>query len=107
MKKQMVLACAALAALALIGPTPARADGYKVQEDTPVSAASGHVQMDGIVNQVDVERERVTLTGDDGQKYTLDTSGADVTLRDGAGTRRDGRSRPRDAPPCGRQATLR
>jgi hypothetical protein len=39
--------------------------------------------MDGVITQVDGNRDRLVIHGDDGRSYTLDTSQADITLRDG------------------------
>ena len=89
MKTTTKMVCAALGALALIGPTlarlpvsQARADSYQVQEGAPTDAASDPIRLDGVVNHVDADRDRVTFTGDDGHDYTLDTSRADITLPD-------------------------
>jgi len=54
---------------------PARAQAY------PTSARA--FATDGVLTRVDADHDRATLAGDDGRTYTLDLSGADITLIDG------------------------
>ncbi len=54
---------------------PARAQAY------PTSARA--FATDGVLTRVDADHDRATLAGDDGRTYTLDLSGADITLLDG------------------------
>ncbi len=68
---------AVLAGLMLggVAASPARAQGY------PTSARA--FAADGVLTRVDADHDRATLAGDDGRTYTLDLSGADITLIDG------------------------
>lgn len=50
-------------------------------QDYPYQAQS--LVMDGIVGHVDANRDRVIFTGDNGRRYTLDTSQSDIMLTDG------------------------
>lgn len=81
MRKRLI--CAALILLGLTAGCvtnsaflpAALADDYPLQGQSFV--------MDGVVSKVDIDRDRVTFTGDNGRQYTLDTSASDITLIDG------------------------
>ncbi len=56
--------------------TLAQADSYPFQ--------SKSFLQEGVVEQVDSDRDRVILKADDGRRYTLDTSDSRITLADGS-----------------------
>lgn len=68
---------AVLAGLMLggVAAPPARAQAY------PTSGRA--FAADGVLTRVDAGRDRATLAGDDGRTYTVDLSGADISLAGG------------------------
>lgn len=83
------IVCLVMVLVGMTGAAQVRADGYKVQEAPAVDATTNDVQMDGTVTQADADRDRVIFRGDDGRRYTLDTSRADINL---PGTDRPGQT---------------
>jgi hypothetical protein len=71
----------ALAALALLPAVPARADnnGYPYQ-------GRANYTIDGTIRHIDSDHSRIALMGDDGARYTVDTSNSDIILPSGAST---------------------
>ena len=82
---QTKLFCRALWVFGLFGsvlgglPMPSLA-----QEDASKPFDSKPFVLDGVVAQVDGDRDRVTFYGDDGRIYTLDTATADIIRLDGS-----------------------
>ena len=76
------LTCAVLLALGLSAVVPDGTVSKPVRaDDSPFQ--SQPFTMNGTIAKVDVDRDRVTFNGDDGKRYTLDTSQCDITLPDG------------------------
>lgn len=56
--------------------------GAKVHADDYPYQGQANFSLDGTVAQVDVDRDRVVLTGDNGRTYTVDTYQCHIALRD-------------------------
>ncbi len=75
------LTCAVLLAFGLAAVVPGLLAAKPVRADDSLFQPQPFT-MNGTVSKVDVDRDRVTFTGDDGRRYTLDTSQCDITLPD-------------------------
>ena len=80
MKKRLWSAAVGLGALTVLGSALPRASAQAVGNDYPYQGRAGYA-LDATVNQVDPDRDRVIVYGDDGQTYTLDTYHAAIKLR--------------------------
>lgn len=71
----------ALAALGLAGGVIPHASAQMPDDNYPYQARAGF-SLNGTINQVDADRDRLVMAGDDGRTYTVDTYQSKIVLRD-------------------------
>ena len=80
MNKRLWSAVWGVSALMALGGALPRVSAQTSGDDYPYHGQAGYT-LDGTVTQVDPDRDRVTVSGDDGQTYTVDTYETAIKLR--------------------------